>query len=289
VANRFGDSILRFAANANGISTPVSIIQGPDTGLNRPFGIDIDAQGRIVVSNEFGGSITVYAANATDDAQPVQTIAGPSTGMSDPRALAVAPPLSVQTTRLPTGTVGSFYTASVTASLGSTPYRWRLTGGRLPAGLRLTPAGKISGVPRQAVRRRIRVLVTDTSHPQMRASSNQVLVTRCPSGRRGPTCRLGAISTTQATLRLLSCHRGRRCIRLVPPITLRVLAGRLTVTLARGRTIYGRGTAVGHGTHERIDIKLSRPLHPATYTLHERTRQHRATLIFPFGVTLFTR
>ncbi len=287
VANRFGDSILRFAANANGISTPVSMIQGPDTGLNRPFGIDIDAQGRIVVSNEFGGSITVYAANATDDAQPVQTIAGPNTGMSDPSALAVVPPLSVQTTRLPRGTVGSLYTASLRASLGSTPYRWRLVGRRLPAGLRLTRAGKISGVPRQAVRRRIRMLVTDASHPQMRASANVVLVTRCPSGRRGPSCRLGALSTHTAKLRLLVCHRSRRCIRLVPPLTLRVLAGRLRVTLVRGRTIYGRGTAVGHGTHERIDIKLSRPLRRAIYTLRERTPQHRATLVFPFGVTLF--
>ena len=101
VANQYANSILRFAANADGISTPLSIIQGPDTGLNRPHGIDIDADGGIVVSNAFGHSITVYPANATDDAQPVQTIAGPSTGMGSPEALAVAPPLSVQTIRLP--------------------------------------------------------------------------------------------------------------------------------------------------------------------------------------------
>jgi hypothetical protein len=65
-------------------------------------------------------------------------------------------PLAVATPRLPVGHVGRKYAAKLVASGGTPPYRWRLTSGRLPKGLRLTPDGRIAGVPK----RRAHVAVT---------------------------------------------------------------------------------------------------------------------------------
>ncbi len=57
-------------------------------------------------------------------------------------------PLSVTTSALPNAQVGSAYSATLTASGGTSPYTWTLTQGPLPAGLSLTPSsGVISGTP----------------------------------------------------------------------------------------------------------------------------------------------
>src|SRR5687768_11685107 len=44
---------------------------------------------------------------------------------------------SVTTTTLPDGTVGQAYAATLGATSGTTPYRWSITAGALPAGLAL--------------------------------------------------------------------------------------------------------------------------------------------------------
>lgn len=55
------------------------------------------------------------------------------------------------TASLPSGTVGSAYSAGLTASGGTLPYTWSVTSGTLPAGLTLTSAsGVISGTPTTA-------------------------------------------------------------------------------------------------------------------------------------------
>ena len=45
--------------------------------------------------------------------------------------------LQISTTSLPTGTVGSSYSATLVATGGTTPYTWSLTSGTLPTGLQL--------------------------------------------------------------------------------------------------------------------------------------------------------
>ena len=59
---------------------------------------------------------------------------------------------TVTTTSLPSGTVGSSYSATLAAMGGSTPYTWAQTsGGSLPDGLMLTPStGVIAGTPTTA-------------------------------------------------------------------------------------------------------------------------------------------
>ena len=53
--------------------------------------------------------------------------------------------VAITTTALPAGNTSNIYTATLTASGGTSPYVWQLTGGSLPAGLSLSSSGVISG------------------------------------------------------------------------------------------------------------------------------------------------
>ena len=58
--------------------------------------------------------------------------------------------VTVTTTSLPTGTVGSPYSATLAATGGTPPYTWTYTG-TLPAGIVLSTAGVFSGTPTAAI------------------------------------------------------------------------------------------------------------------------------------------
>jgi sugar lactone lactonase YvrE len=189
VANLYGESIARFAPGAIGDAAPIGVIAGASTGLDFPHGVDVDAQGRIYVPNQFGDSITVYAADASGDAAPVATIAGGATGLSAPSSIAVVPPLSILTKRLPAGTVGHLYTVPLHAALGTPPYRWSVKRGRLPHAIRLTRAGTLSGVPRRPGRWRVTIRVIDHGQPAMTDSHAFTLTVRCPCAGHRRSCR----------------------------------------------------------------------------------------------------
>jgi len=60
--------------------------------------------------------------------------------------------LAITTTSLPSGQVGTAYSAILAASGGTTPYSWAVTSGALPAGLTLNAStGAITGTPTAAV------------------------------------------------------------------------------------------------------------------------------------------
>jgi hypothetical protein len=60
----------------------------------------------------------------------------------EPRSLSITSGSS-----LPEATAGAFYSYTLSASGGSPPYVWSVTGGSLPAGLLLAPAGVVAGTP----------------------------------------------------------------------------------------------------------------------------------------------
>ncbi len=79
--------------------------------------------------------------------------------------------LSVTTSSLPDGTVGSPYSAALAAAGGSPPYTWALTAGSLPAGLSLASStGAISGTPTTAGTSSFTVQVTDSASRTASAS-----------------------------------------------------------------------------------------------------------------------
>jgi hypothetical protein len=77
--------------------------------------------------------------------------------------LFVAKPLSVATTTLPNGSVGSPYSQSLLTGGGVSPYTWNLAAGSapLPPGLALSPSGVIGGTPSATGTFRFSVQVTD--------------------------------------------------------------------------------------------------------------------------------
>lgn len=71
-----------------------------------------------------------------------------STGPAASRATTPAPGLTIMTTSLPTGTVGSKYSSVLAAQGGVPPYSWSIDSGALPGGLQLgATSGLVSGTP----------------------------------------------------------------------------------------------------------------------------------------------
>lgn len=78
---------------------------------------------------------------------------GQSTGQDPPPSSMSPPPpppspLTITTAALPGGQVGKAYSTALSATGGTTPYQWSVTGGALPSGLRLDgTTGAITGTP----------------------------------------------------------------------------------------------------------------------------------------------
>lgn len=172
VANTFGESVSAFTgAPPFGNVTPAFTISGSQSQLSYPRGLDIDNAGNLYVANQFGG-INVYTPNTT---APLRVIAGAATGLASPHALAVAPPLGIATTSLPTAALEREYTARLIANLATAPSHWRIARGHLPQGLTLSGAGQISGQARQLGVFRFTVADVDSTKQAMHASGRLTL------------------------------------------------------------------------------------------------------------------
>jgi hypothetical protein len=181
VANAFGSSLSEYPTTDNGNAAPLRTIGGSSTGLEFPSGVDVDAEGNIYVSNEQAnptGAITEYSPDATGDATPTATIAGSATQLLGPDKLAVAPPLSVRTSKLPAARVGARYRARLRAYLGTTPYRWRVIKGKLAPGLKLSSNGVLSGRPKRAGTYLFTIRLRDHSRKAMTATATLELIVK---------------------------------------------------------------------------------------------------------------
>jgi hypothetical protein len=89
-----------------------------------------------------GNSDSVQASVKSVTLQNKLVSAAPQTVVA-----AAAATLSVSTSILSAGTVGTAYSQTLAATGGTTPYTWAKTTGSLPAGLTLSTAGVISGTP----------------------------------------------------------------------------------------------------------------------------------------------
>ncbi|MFB3922523.1 MAG: right-handed parallel beta-helix repeat-containing protein [Terriglobia bacterium] len=95
--------------------------------------------------------------------------------------------LTITTTSIPSGTVGTAYSYSLTAGGGTTPYTWSIVsgGGALPAGLTLQASGTLAGTPSQAGTFSFTVQVNDAgSQVSQKAFSMSISssTTTTPSG-----------------------------------------------------------------------------------------------------------
>ncbi len=74
------------------------------------------------------------------------------------------PALNILTDLLPSGILGKPYKARLEAQGGTTPYHWKVVGGKLPIGLKLnTATGVISGKPRRLGQYRMMIQLVDAN------------------------------------------------------------------------------------------------------------------------------
>jgi hypothetical protein len=92
-----------------------------------------------------------------------------------------ASPLAVVTTALPNGTVGTSYSVTLSASGGTAPYTWSITGGSLPAGLSLSSSGAITGTPSSLGSSTFTVQVTDSTTPTAMTASQALSISVGPA------------------------------------------------------------------------------------------------------------
>ena len=158
-----------------------------------PAGLTFNtATGLISGTPTASSASTALTFKVTDSGTPAQ---------STTKALTLtvtAATLAISTATLPSGQVGKSYSATLTASGGTKPYTWSVTG-TLPAGLTLNATtGTISGTPgASSAGTALTFKVTDASTPTQSASKGLTLVivaaapaltittTSLPSGRVG--------------------------------------------------------------------------------------------------------
>lgn len=124
-----------------------------------PPGLSLNsATGAIMGSPTAAGSFGL-GLKVTDSSVPQQTAKFFS-------GIVVYPLLTITSTSLPDGVVGSPYNATLTASGGTGSYRWSISSGSLPNGINLDPStGTLSGSPISAGQANFTVQVTDTANP----------------------------------------------------------------------------------------------------------------------------
>jgi hypothetical protein len=141
-----------------------------------PSGLTLNAATGVISgtpSGTFTGT-TNFTVTATDSESPTKTAsAALSITMS-------APALSVTTTSLPTGVINNFYSTTLGASGGVSPYTWSITAGALPAWASLNAStGIISGTPgtTQTGTTNFTVTATDSETPTAKTASAAVSIT----------------------------------------------------------------------------------------------------------------
>lgn len=116
------------------------------------------ATGAITGTPTMAGSFGL-GLKVTDSSTPTQTAKFFS-------GINIYPLLTITSTSLPDGVVGSAYSATLTASGGTGAYTWSVGSGSLPNGISLDPnTGILSGTPLSAEQANFTVQVTDTANP----------------------------------------------------------------------------------------------------------------------------
>jgi len=115
------------------------------TAGSLPSGLSLNASNGAIAGTPSSANTYNFTVQVTDAAGA--TASNPFTLTIIP----ATPKLTITTTSLPNGTVGSSYSQSITASGGTAPYSWAVTSGSLPPGLSLNASnGLIAGTPSAA-------------------------------------------------------------------------------------------------------------------------------------------
>jgi hypothetical protein len=141
-----------------------------------PPGLSLNAADGVISGDPTTNGTYSFIAAATDSADATATAQMSITVWSPPPPA----PLEMQTTSLPGGMINSSYSATLAATGGASPYRWSLTSGSLPPGLRLSSDGTISGTPSSEGTFHFTVKVTDSDGNSATATLTITVAPSCP-------------------------------------------------------------------------------------------------------------
>ncbi|MGA2132917.1 MAG: putative Ig domain-containing protein [Bryobacteraceae bacterium] len=192
------------------LSTAGVISGSPSTSTGSPFTVNL------TVKDSLGGTGTVSLP------------------------LTVLPGVSITTTSLPNGTMGTAYSATLVANGGTTPYTWSVSSGALPAGLTLNAStGAITGTPSTATSGPLSVGFTVKDNVGSTASATLSITIVAPLSVQTTTLPNGVLSTAYSAS--LSAIGG------VPPYTWTLATGALPngLTLSSSGSITGNPSAAG--------------------------------------------
>jgi hypothetical protein len=164
-----------------------------------------------------------------------------------------APTLTITSiSALPSGSVGTPYSQTLTASGGTVPYTWTLLAGNLPAGVSLTSSnGLLSGTPAAAGTFAFTVQVTDAATGKATQSFSLAIGSNTSSLSITTTSPLPAGSVGAAYTQTLAATGGR------PPYSWSIITGALpgglSLNAATG-VIAGTATATGSFT---FDVRVT--------------------------------
>ncbi len=92
-------------------------------------------------------------------------------------------PLIISTTSLPVPAVQQFYSQSLQASGGTSPYTWTLAAGDLPDGIALSSSGQLAGTPTSSGQYSFTVQVRDSGAPSQSTSMTFSVLATAPIWR----------------------------------------------------------------------------------------------------------
>ena len=140
-----------------------------------PAGLTLNAATGAISGTPTANGTATFTVTVTDSETPTA-----KTATSSSLTIVVNPALSVTTTSLASGVLGSNYSQTLSAAGGITPYTWAITTGSLPAGLGLnTSSGAISGTPSGTFTgtTNFTVTVTDNESPTHKTASANLSIT----------------------------------------------------------------------------------------------------------------
>lgn len=121
-----------------------------------PSGLTLNTSTGVISGTPASSGTSTISITVTDATSPSHLTA------SRNLSLAIAPGLVITTASLPSGSVGTPYTANLLATGGNAPHTWAATG--LPQGLSLNPAtGVIAGTPATAGTSNVTLTLTDST------------------------------------------------------------------------------------------------------------------------------
>jgi len=135
---------------------------------NLPPGLTLDkVKGIISGTPTVPGNYPV-AIQVSDSSTPAQTA---KTTFN----ISVATTLSITTSTLPNGAVGTAYSQNLAAAAGTAPYNWSASSG-LPGGLSISTDGIVSGTPAAAGTFTVNAVVSDSSTPAQSTAKSITLI-----------------------------------------------------------------------------------------------------------------